>query len=114
MYNLIKQLWLITGLILAASFILLMSDREQRIGHAERKAKSLPSIAIMQISSTTLLDAHVAGVLERLREAGYLAADGKNVHIYNPQGDYATANAIAREMVNSPYDILITSSTLAL
>lgn len=114
MYNLIKQLWLITGLILAASFILLMSDREQRIGHAERKAKSLPSIAIMQISSTTLLDAHVAGVLERLREAGYLAADGKNVHIYNPQGDYATANAIAREMVNSPYDLLITSSTLAL
>ncbi|MBN2600818.1 MAG: ABC transporter substrate-binding protein [Candidatus Marinimicrobia bacterium] len=114
MKNIIKQLWLVTSLILAASLILLMSDRGQRIGHSDRKAGSYPSIAIMQISSTTLLDSHVAGVLDRLEEKGYRSADGKNIHLFNPQGDYSTANAIAREIVNNPYDIVITSSTTAL
>ncbi|MBU0711940.1 ABC transporter substrate-binding protein [bacterium] len=114
MKNIIKQLWLVISLILVASFILLVSDREQRLGHGKQSAQSFPSIAIMQISSTTLLDSHVAGVLDRLEEKGYRAADGKNIHLFNPQGDYATANAIAREIVNSPYDIVITSSTTAL
>ncbi len=114
MKNIIKQLWLVISLILAASFILLMSDREQRVGHSDRTARSYPSIAIMQISSTTLLDSHVAGVLKRLEEKGYRAPGGKNIRLFNPQGDYGTANAIAREIINSPYDIVITSSTLAL
>jgi len=114
MKNIIKQLWLVISLILAASFILLMSDREQRSGHRKQSAQSFPSIAIMQISSTTLLDSHVAGVLDRLEEKGYRAPDGKNIHLFNPQGDYSTANTIARDIVNSPYDIVITSSTTAL
>ena len=114
MSDLIKRLWLITGLILTTSVILLISDRKQRVAYSGRKVQSIPSIAIMQISSTTLLDMHVAGILDRLKEKGYWSADGRNIHRFNPQGDYATANAIAREIVNSPYDILITSSTLAL
>jgi ABC-type uncharacterized transport system substrate-binding protein len=112
--NFIKHLWLVMSLILAASFILLLSDLEQRVGHEKESARSYPSIAVMQIASTTLLDTHVAGIVSRLEEKGYRAPDGKNIRFYNPQGDYATANAMARDMVNSPYDMLITSSTVAL
>ena len=114
MKNIIKHLWPAVGLILAASFVLLLSDREQRDGHVEEAARDFPAIAIMQISSSTLLDTHVAGVVSRLEEKGLRAPDGKNIRFYNPQGDYATATAMARDMVNGPYDLLVTSSTLAL
>jgi ABC-type uncharacterized transport system substrate-binding protein len=114
MKNIIKHLWLAVSLILATSVILLISDMEQRVGHEKEDVRSYPSIAIMQIASTTLLDTHIAGVVSRLEEKGYRAPDGKNIRFYNPQGDYATANAIARDMVNSPYDMIITSSTVAL
>jgi ABC-type uncharacterized transport system substrate-binding protein len=102
------------SLILATSAILLISDLKQRVGHEKKSSKSYPSIAVMQIASTTLLDNHIAGVISRLEEKGYRALDGKNVRFYNPQGDYATANAMAQDMVNSPYDIIISSSTVAL
>jgi ABC-type uncharacterized transport system substrate-binding protein len=114
MRNILKHLWLAMSLILAASVILLMSDLEQRVGHEKESAKSYPSIAVMQIASTTLLDTDIAGVVSRLEERGYRAPDGKNIRFYNPQGDYATANAMARDMVNGPYDIIISSSTVAL
>ncbi len=114
MKNIIKHLGPAVGLILAASLILLMSDLEQRDGHKNEKTGAYPSVAVMQIASSTLLDSHIAGVVTRLEEKGFRAPDGSNIRIYNPQGDYATANAMARDMVNSPYDLLITSSTVAL
>ncbi len=114
MKNIIKHLWLAISLIVATSFILLMSDREQRAGYVEENKSVYPSIAIMQIASTGVLDSHVAGIVDRLEEEGFRAPDGKNIRIYNPQGDYATANAMARDIANSPYDMVITSSTVAL
>jgi ABC-type uncharacterized transport system substrate-binding protein len=114
MKNAIKQLWLIFSLIMAASLILLFSDRGQRIRQKAKSPDTYPSIAIMQISSTTLLESHVAGVVARLDEKGLRAPDGKNIRLYNPQGDFSTANAMARDLANGPYDIVITSSTVAL
>ncbi|MEW6076275.1 MAG: ABC transporter substrate-binding protein [Thermodesulfobacteriota bacterium] len=114
MKTIFRHLWPAVSLILAASFILLLSDREQRTGHVKEIARVFPSIAVMQIASSAVLDTHVAGVVSRLDEKGYRAPDGKNIRFYNPQGDYATASAMARDMVNSPYGLLITSSTVAL
>ncbi len=114
MKNIIKHLWLAISLILATSFILLMSDRGQRAGHVKQRKSVYPSIAVMQIASTGVLDSHVAGVVSRLEEKGCRAPDGKNIRLYNPQGDYGTANAMAKDIANSPYDIVITSSTVAL
>lgn len=115
MKNLIKDLWLAVVLILGASALLLLSDMEQRQDQ-EKKAdkKSFPSIAIMQIRSTPLLDNHVAGVIDRLQELEIIAPDKHNIRIFNPQGDLGTANTIAREIVNGPYEMVITSSTLSL
>lgn len=114
MKGIIKDLWLAIGLIILTASILLVSDWGQRQAAASRDPGDYPSIAIMQITSTTLLDAHVAGIISRLDEHGYYAPGGANVRLYNPQGDFGTANAIAREIANGPYDMVITSSTVAL
>lgn len=114
MRDLIKHLWLIISLILGASLILVFSDLEQRNAHKQSQSSEHPLIAIMQIASTPLLDQHVAGVISRLQEKGFIAADKENIRLYNPQGDFSTANAIARDIVNGPYEMIITSSTLAL
>lgn len=114
----IKQLGLVLVLIVAASATLLLSDQsQQRDRQRERQAagrKDYPSIAVFQIASTALIDAHVSGVVAQLSDKGYLAPDRSNLKIYNPQGDAGVANAIAREIANSAYDIVVTSSTVAL
>jgi len=115
MLNGIKHLWLAIALIAAATAILLLSDSNRRNGTPKtHTTNSLPEIAIMQFSSTPLLDAHVAGIKERLHAKGVLADDEHNLRLYNPQGDFPTANAIAQQMVQGNYDVLITSSTVAL
>ncbi len=96
------------------STVLLLSDLEQRQGRTPKSRDDLPQIAIMQIASTTLLEAHVAGVISEFREQGFYAADGSNVKRFNAHGDYATAVTISRELANGPYDMVITSSTVAL
>ena len=115
MVNLIKDLWLALLLILGASLLLLLSDLEQRKGRKKDiDQKRFPSIAIMQIRSTPLLDNHVAGITDRLKQLGFIAPDKQNIRIFNHQGDLATANTIAMEIVNGPYELVITSSTLSL
>ncbi len=115
MKNLVKDLWLAVALILGVSLLLLLSDLGQRKGNTKNANQDqFPSIAIMQIRSTPLLDNHVAGITERLQQLGFIAPDRHNVRVFNPQGDLATANTIAREIVNGPYKLVITSSTLSL
>ncbi|MCF8366775.1 MAG: ABC transporter substrate-binding protein, partial [Bacteroidales bacterium] len=57
---------------------------------------------------------HVEGVIDRLQSGGFVAPDHSNIRQFNPQGDMGMANTIAKEIVNGPYDMVITSSTLAL
>ncbi|MDD2235755.1 MAG: ABC transporter substrate-binding protein [Kiritimatiellae bacterium] len=114
MLNILRQLRLALLLIAGASAILLASDWERRQTAKPAPTEKLPRIALMQFTSTPLLDAHVAGILDGLKQAGLLAPDNANVHLYNPQGDYTTANAAATEMAKGDFDLLITSSTVAL
>ena len=113
MKNNIKDLWLAVSIMLILSLILLISDYNRRI-NTSKKQNDFPLIAIMQIASTNLLDTHVSGIISRLKENGLIAPDERNLKLFNPQGDFGMANTIAREIVNGPYDIVITSSTIAL
>lgn len=90
-----------------ASALLLATDR----GAAARR---LPAVAVLQQVSTAVLDDAVRGMIEGLAERGFV--DGRTVSIrrYNAEGDAAQANAIAREIVNGPFDIVLTSSTPSL
>lgn len=114
MKEILKKLWLAVALIAAASALLLISDMGQRTHVHKGEQDDFPKIAIFQIASTPLLDMHVSGIMDRLQARGYTAPGNNNIRIYNPQGDFSTANTIAREIVNSPYEIVITSSTVAL
>jgi ABC-type uncharacterized transport system substrate-binding protein len=77
-------------------------------------ARRLPAVAVLQQVSTAVLDDAVRGMIEGLAERGFV--DGRTVTIrrFNAEGDAAQANAIAREIVNGPFDLTLTSSTPSL
>src|SRR5438477_5929702 len=105
----LERLFLGISLIVVTSSVLLFSDLPQR----SRKASAIPRIGLLQHASVLLLDETVHGMVDSLAESGY--ADGKTVVIqrYNAHGDIAIANSIAKEMVNSHYDLLLTAGTLS-
>jgi len=104
-----KNLWLGLILIAAASSVLLFSDWAQRSsgGHLKR-------IALVQHASQPALDEGAQGVLDGLAAHGFI--DGKTVSIqrFNSENDVATANAIARQVVNGDFDLILTVSTMSL
>jgi ABC-type uncharacterized transport system substrate-binding protein len=109
----LKHLWLGLALIAVASGILLWSDFDRR-QKQRPAAQRIPRVAVFQFASTALLDDSVRGVVDGLAKEGFV--DGQTIKLerFNASGDYATANTIARDLVSSGYDQLITISTPAL
>jgi len=110
MFSALKRLTPGLTLIAAAAGILLLMDLHRRAGGAQH----LPRIAILQQASTPGLDEGVRGMIAGLEAKGY--SDGKTAAItrYNAEGDAATANAIAREITDGHFDLVLTSSTPSL
>ena len=71
-------------------------------------------VAIVQQASVTALDDGVQGMLEALKERGYVDGGRMIVHRFNAQGDIATANAIAKEVTSGDFDLIYTASTVSL
>jgi len=94
-------------LLASASALLLLTDRQSA-------KRALPAIAVLQQTSSKVLEDAVDGMIEGLAERGWV--DGKTVTIrrYNAEGDMAQANAIAREIAGGPFDLVLTSSTPSL
>ncbi len=108
--NTLKRLSLGLVLIFLASTVLLLSDLNRRASGGN----GVPHIGLLQHASTMVLDEGVRGMVDGLAERGFV--DGKNIVIerYNAEGDIAVSNSIAKQMVNSRYDLLLTCSTLSL
>jgi len=106
----VKRLLLGLVLIVSASVALLLSD----LGRRTAVARSMPHIGLLQHASTMLLDEGTRGGIDGLAEKGFV--DGKTIVInkFNAQGDISVGSSIAKEMVNSRYDLLLTMSTLSL
>ena len=102
---------LILGVVLigTASSILLISDWNQR-----RRGGSLKRVAIVQQASQAALDEGVLGYLDGLTHRGFI--NGKTIAIqrFNAENDIATANAIANQVVDGGYDLILTASTISL
>lgn len=66
------------------------------------------------MASRKVLDLSESGIMDALKERGFI--DGKNCQIvrFCPEGDAPIANTIANNIVNSKFDIVITASTPAL
>lgn len=100
--------------ILAVSAVLLAADRGSRNGGQAPKPGRMPQVALIQHASVEPLDNGVQGILDSLAQRGY--EHGRNINIirYNAQGDFATANTIAKAVVGDDLDLIITASTLSM
>ena len=110
MRSVIARLSLGFSLIALTAVLLLASDWHQRRPAAQR----VPQVAIVLLSSQPVLVEGLEGALETLRENGFI--DGQNIALrqYNAEGDMATLNAIARQVTDGQFDMVMTFSTPAM
>ncbi len=114
------RLWLAASLILAASAVLLLTDRERPRGMGGSSGMNVGStgrvrsIALFQHVSQATLDEGARGVLEGLAESGYEEGRTIRVRRYNAEGDSATSNTIARAIIGGDDELVITLSTPSL
>ncbi len=94
-------------LIAASAAVLLISDWDR----GRRPAASLPRVAIFQYSSQIILEEGIRGMLDSLRDHGYV--DGRTMQLqkYNAENDLPTANSVARELTSGRFDYVFTVST---
>lgn len=97
-------------LIVLVSGILLYADRKPR----KSAAKLMFNITIMQHASQASLDEGVQGMIDGLDESGFRDRENIAIRRYCAEGDMATANAIARDITNGQFDLIMTVSTLSL
>jgi ABC-type uncharacterized transport system substrate-binding protein len=95
-----KRLALGLSLIVLSSSVLLLSDWNRRTPGAGRTLR----VAIVQHASTPILDEGIDGVIAGLREIGFEPGGRVEIRRYNAQGDMATGNAIARQVVTGEFD----------
>jgi ABC-type uncharacterized transport system substrate-binding protein len=108
-----KRLGVAIALIALASGILLATDRQRRHSPAGPGPR-VYHVALLQHTSTAILDESVEGVVDGLAARGFRKGENLELKVFNPQGDAGTSATTAREIVNGPYDLVITVSTLSL
>jgi ABC-type uncharacterized transport system substrate-binding protein len=120
MFKSLLRLWLATLLIVVASAVLLLTDRERPRGGAGQSRTSpgstekLRSVALFHHVSQATLEEGARGVLAGLAEAGFEEGRTLQVRRYCAEGDAATSNAIAKALVGGDNDLIITLSTPSL
>ena len=107
---LIKRLSLGLVLIALASAVLLLSDVDRRKASANRT----PRLALFQFATSALMEEGVRGMRSGLTENGFIEGQSIVIRHYNAEGDFATANTIAREITGGQFDLILTSSTPAM
>jgi putative ABC transport system substrate-binding protein len=101
----IKRLLLGLTLIAAASALLLATDAK-RSG-----TDNVPRVAFLQQAATPVFEESERGLLEALEAAGYRDPDTIRLSIYNAHAEMATLQAIAREITNGQFDLVLTHGT---
>lgn len=110
-----RQLALGVVLILAAGALLLLSDLDSRqgarAGEAGRDRQRPVRIALVQHNTHPVFDVGVDGMVDGLAESGFRHGETIQLRKLNPFGDSNLANAIAREVVEGGYDLVMTVTT---
>ncbi len=116
MISVIKRVLLSVVLLGAGALVLLLSDLHSREGARKQKGET-PSripVALLKHASNSLLDELEQGVLEQLESAGYTDGGRLALRRFSAEGDLPTGNAIARQITDGSYRMVITISTLSL
>jgi ABC-type uncharacterized transport system substrate-binding protein len=103
----LRRLSLGVTLIVAASTVLLLSDRKR---DAADKAR-VPRVALLKYASRPLLDDLANGMTDGLAERGYVAGRTMELKVFDGQNDMPTVATIATEMAGGGYDLLLSVST---
>ena len=74
----------------------------------------VPRLAIVQQNTQPIFDAGIQGMLDGLAEAGYRDGSTLALRKFNPLGDSNLANAIAVEVAQGGYDLILTATTPSL
>lgn len=93
-------------LIVLASALLLYSDPSR-----DNNENARLRVAVVNYASVPVLENGEAGLIEGLREEGFV--DGRNIELkhYNAEGDRPTAILIAKAVVDGDFDLILTLST---
>jgi ABC-type uncharacterized transport system substrate-binding protein len=106
----IKRLALGFFLIALTSAILLVSDWNRR----SDSRHVIPRVAILQHASHEVLDEGVQGILDGLAEHGFKNGETVTIQRFNAENDSPTEHAIAREVSDGRFQLIVTASTLSL
>jgi ABC-type uncharacterized transport system substrate-binding protein len=110
MWPVAQRLFLGIFLIALTSGILLFSDLEHRRSGPGR----VPRVALVQLTSSSLLDSTMDGIAAALSDSGFVDRKTMQSRRYNAQGDMSVLNSIARDVTTSGYDLVVTVSTPAM
>jgi len=97
--------------IILCSGILLALDINNRKAAPKKDNKR---IAIFKIASRQVLDEAEKGIVDMLAESGFENNKTCIIKRFSAEGDMATGNMIAKNIVEGKYDVVITISTPAL
>ncbi len=106
-WHIVRRLAIGLVLIAASAALLLISDWNR----GKRPTAGLPRVAIFQYSSQAILDEGVRGMLDSLRDHGYIRDRSIQLQMFNAENDLPTANSIARELTGGRFDYVFTVST---
>jgi ABC-type uncharacterized transport system substrate-binding protein len=106
------RLWLATSLILLASAVLLVTDRERPRGKAG--SSGTWKVGLAAYSESRILDELLEGLARGLAEAGLVAGKDYTKNYRNAQGDIATLNSVFDEIDGDETDLVVCISTPAL
>ncbi len=110
MFFIARRLALGLLLIALTAGILLLSDWNRR----SDSRQIIPRVAILQHASHAVLDEGVRGILQGLAEGGFKDGEAVAIQRFNAENDSPTENAIAREVTDGRFDLIVTASTLSL
>ena len=111
MLKAIRKVGLGLALIAGASAVLLVSDWSRREQGTRPAAQTARRVAVFQFVSNTLNDDTVAGIINGLSKAGFVEGQSISIQRFNAEGDFVTANTIAKAIVGGHFDVVLTAST---
>ncbi|MBP1608305.1 MAG: hypothetical protein H6Q04_540 [Acidobacteria bacterium] len=106
-WHIARRLGLGLVLIAACASLLLISDWNQ----GRRSVNSLPRVAIFQFSSQIILEEGVRGMMDALRDHGYIEGRTMHLQMFNSENDVPTADSMARELTGGRFDYVFSVST---
>ncbi|HKM93616.1 MAG TPA: ABC transporter substrate-binding protein [Prolixibacteraceae bacterium] len=107
----VKKIIIAFLFLLFTASILLMLDLGNRKSVSKQK---LPKLAVFKMASLAVLDDAESGIIEGLKQQGFVHGKSCTIQHFTAEGDMPTANTIAQNIVSSRFDMVITISTPSL